>query len=270
MRLGVSFTAAEPATLTRQRMVEDARMTERAGFDSLWFFDALGREHIHPDPLLALTVAAMATESLEVGTCIMQVPLRHAAELAHRVLTAQLASDNRMTFGVGAGSTKTDFDLVGVDFDSRMRALSDGLGVMRTLWRGEAVNGVTLDPWPSTLGGPPVLIGSWAGSQWIPRAAQEFDGWIGSGAKSTLGALQTGIERFRGLGGKRAMVTNIRCDLSAATASLSEDSPFSLNCRPDEAKRRLAMLEQLGFDDAVLMLPNRDAKTLDALRSLLV
>ena len=234
------------------------------------FFDALGREHIHPDPLIALTVAAMATESIEVGTCIMQVPLRHAAELAQRVLTAQLASDNRMAFGVGAGSTKADFDLVGVDFSSRMRALDEGLRTMHALWRGEAVNGITLDPWPSTLGGPPVLIGSWAGSQWIPRAAREFDGWIGSGAKSSLGALRGGIERFRAAKGKRAMVTNIRCDLSAPTTALTDDTPFSLRCQPDEAKRRLALLQELGFDDAVLMLPDRDAKTLDALRQLLV
>ena len=268
MRLGVSFIGADPKGLSRERMVADARLVESAGFDSLWFFDALGRGPIHPDPLIALTVSANATRSIEVGTCILQVPLRRPAELAQRVLTAQLLSDDRMAFGVGAGSTRTDFDLVGVDFDSRMQALDEGLAIMRALWRGERVNGVGLDPWPGTLGGPPVLIGSWAGTRWIPRAAREFDGWIASGARSSFKAIESGIETFRAHGGKRAVVTNIGYDLTAPTTEMLDDGPFHLRCAPDEARRRFARIVALGYDDAVFMLPDRDPKRLDALRAL--
>ena len=39
---------------------------------------------------------------------------------------------------------------------------------MRRLWAGESVGDASLAPiWPAVLGGPPVLIGSWAGSKWI-------------------------------------------------------------------------------------------------------
>ena len=269
MKLGVSFVGADPGGLTRARMVDDARLVESMGFSSQWFFDALGRGNMLPDPLLALTVAAGATQSIEVGTCVMQVPLRRAAELAHRVLTAQLLTDNRMVFGVGAGSTQTDFDLIGVDFDSRMQALNEHLQIMQTLWRGEAVNGVGLNPWPSTLGGPPVLIGSWSGKFWIPKAAREFDGWIASGARSTYGALESGIQAFRKDGGKRAIVTNIALDLTAPTAELLPETPFNLRCAPDEARRRMARLVDLGFDDAVFVLPDRDPERLEGLLGLM-
>ena len=113
MRLGVSFTATYAKGISRQRLVDDARATEQAGFDSMWFFDALGRGSMHPDPLQAICVAAAGATTLAFGTCILQVPLRHPAELAQRVLTTQMACDGRFTLGVGAGSTRTDFDLVG-------------------------------------------------------------------------------------------------------------------------------------------------------------
>ncbi len=84
MRIGVSFVGADPQGLDRARMTADARLAESVGFDSLWFFDALGREHILPDPLIAVTVAALATESIKLGTCAMHVPSVASARDAER------------------------------------------------------------------------------------------------------------------------------------------------------------------------------------------
>src|SRR5437879_2664898 len=118
----------------------------------------------------------------DARTGILQVPLRRPVELAHRILTAHLICGGRLMLGVGAGSTKADFDAVGVDFDTRMQQMEEALALMRRLWQGEKVGAAQLNPWPAALGGPKLLIGSWAGSRWIPRAAKDFDGWIGSGA----------------------------------------------------------------------------------------
>src|SRR5262249_58301764 len=109
---------------------------------------------------------------------------------------------------------------LGLDYASRFRRLDESLTIMRRLWAGERVDGVSLAPvWSAAAGGPRVLIGSWAGSRWILRAAKEFDGWVGSGARSTWGLLRQGIERFRELGGKRAVVTNVVVDLAPTTPS---------------------------------------------------
>src|SRR5207247_709805 len=84
----------------------------------------------------------------------------------------------------GAGSTAGDFAALGLDFESRFRRLGESLDTMRRLWAGESVGAASLAPvWPAVHGGPPVLIGSWAGSKWIERAAREFDGWLGLGAR---------------------------------------------------------------------------------------
>jgi alkanesulfonate monooxygenase SsuD/methylene tetrahydromethanopterin reductase-like flavin-dependent oxidoreductase (luciferase family) len=255
MRLGAILptTRGEDGPLTGAALGTSARMLERLGFDSLWCFDSIGRGFILPDPLIAVSIAAAVTARVEVGTCVLQVPLRRPVELAHRILTAHLACQGRLLLGVGAGSTRADFDAVGVEFDRRMALLDESLDVMRRLWRGEQIGPANLLPWPAALGGPPVLIGSWASKRWIERAAQEFDGWIASAAKTSFATLAQGLERFRGAGGRRAIATNIAVDLSAPTARLGDDEPFHLRCAPAEAAARLRRLADLGFDDAVLV-----------------
>jgi alkanesulfonate monooxygenase SsuD/methylene tetrahydromethanopterin reductase-like flavin-dependent oxidoreductase (luciferase family) len=244
-----------------------ARAVERAGLDSLWCFDSIGRGFMIPDPLIAVSVAAAVTQRVELGTGVLQVPLRRPVELAHRILAAHLVCGDRLLLGVGAGSTKADFDAVGVDFDSRMQQMSDALVLMRRLWRGEKVGAAQLEPWPSTAGGPKVLIGSWAGSMWIPRAAKEFDGWIGSGARSSVAKLRDGIKRFRAAGGKRAIATNIPVDLTVSEP-LTDDGQFHLRCDPATAATRVRMLADLGFDDAVLVTRQFADADLAALREL--
>ena len=271
MRIGVTMprTAPDGQPLTGEGLVACARLVERLGFDSLWAFDAIGRGFILPDPLIAVSVAAAATTRLTVGTCVLQVPLRRPVELAHRILTASLICGQRLLVGVGAGSTKTDFDAIGLDFAARWSAFEDGLATMRRLWQGERVGAADLAPWPSTLGGPKLLIGSWSGKQWIPRAAKDFDGWIASAAKTSFVTLADGIRRYRGAGGTRAIVTNIAADLDEPTAAMPDDAPFQLRCSPAAAAERLARLAALGFDDAIVVPRNHAEPTLAALRALL-
>ena len=251
-------------------LADAARHAEAAGFESAWTFDSVGRGTLRPDPLMVLAVAATVTRSVELGTGVLQVPLRNPVELAQRVLTAHLVSGGRLRFGVGAGSTAADFVALGFDFDSRFRRLSESLATMRRLWAGETAGDASLAPvWPSVRGGPPVFIGSWAGSRWIERAAREFDGWIGSGARSSWRALQDGIKRFRDLGGKRAIVTNVRVDLGSATASPDGlDDPCDLKCPRDVARARLHRLCAWGFDDIVLVPGAHDPAHLGDLREL--
>src|SRR3989442_2896467 len=184
MRLGLALPNASPEgrPLTGHALIAGTRAVERAGFDSLWCFDSIGRGSMIPDPLIAVSVAATVTERLTLGTGILQVPLRRPVELAHRILTAHLICGGRLLLGVGAGSTKADFDAVGVDFDTRMQQMEEALALMRRLWQGEKVGAAQLNPWPAALGGPKLLIGSRAGSRLVPRAGKDCDGWVGSGA----------------------------------------------------------------------------------------
>lgn len=270
MKLGVTMprSAADGSPLTGDAFVAMIQSIERVGLDSAWAFDAIGRGWMLPDPLIAVSVAAAVTKRITVGTCILQVPLRRPVELAHRILTAHMACQGRLLLGVGAGSTKVDFDAQGLDFTTRWQQFEDALAVMRKLWMGEQVGAANLTPWPSVIGGPKLLIGSWNGKQWIPRAAKEFDGWIASAAKTSYATLADGIRRYREAGGTRAIVTNIAADLDVATEPLPDDGPFHLRCDAKAAAERMSRLADLGFDDAIIVPKNHTEAHLAALRGL--
>ena len=271
-RFGIALPMgpAGGSTFGASSFADAARGIEAAGFESAWTFDSVGRGALRPDPLMALAVAASVTRGIELGTGVIQVPLRNPVELAQRVLTAHLVSGGRLLLGVGAGSTAGDFAALGLDFDSRFRRLDESLAIMRRLWAGESVGSASLAPvWPAVVGGPPVMIGSWAGSKWIERAAREFDGWIGSGARSSWRALREGIPRFRGFGGKRAIVTNVRVQLDSPSASPDgPEDPCDLKCPREVARERLHRLREMGFDDIVLVPVGHDSEHLHELREL--
>lgn len=271
MRLGMSLPNAldEGRQFTGETLADAARNIEAAGFDSIWAFDAVGRGFMTADPLVALSVAAAVTRRVELGTGVLQVPLRHPVALARQVLTTQLASGNRLLFGVGAGSTEADFKALGVDFKARFRLLDQSLAAMKKLWADEAVDGARIGPiWPAVLGGPKVMIGSWAGGRWIERAAREFDGWVGSGARSTWGLLEHGIARFRALGGRRAVATNVVVRLGDSASPDGPDDPCDLRCPRDVAAARLRRLRDMGFDDVVLVSRQIDLEPLREIRAL--
>jgi hypothetical protein len=112
---------------------------------------------------------------------VLQLPLRNPVELAHRVQSLQAKSNNRLILGVGSGSTRDDFELLGCDYDHRFRTSRSELEIMSKVWKGEPVNGGTLATWPGCEGGPPILIGAWRSPRWITYAAKQAQGWTPSG-----------------------------------------------------------------------------------------
>src|SRR5919106_89763 len=108
-----------------------------------------------------LSTLAGVTECIELGTCVMQVPLRHPVELAHRAQTLNVLSGGRFRFGVGSGSTRDDFDAVQADYERRFKTLPESLSVMRRVLAGEAGLGPGPQPLAGPEGGPPVFLGAW-------------------------------------------------------------------------------------------------------------
>jgi alkanesulfonate monooxygenase SsuD/methylene tetrahydromethanopterin reductase-like flavin-dependent oxidoreductase (luciferase family) len=172
--------------------------------------------------------------------------------LANRLFTMHGLTRGRFTAGLGAGSTRTDFDAVDVDYTQRFRLFNAALPIIRRLCRGEEVDGVNLAPWPDTRDGPPIVIGAWESGIWVRRAAEEYDGWMASG-RTTFRAMKEGIRRYRDAGGRRAMVVTVDIDLKAPHSRFSEEDRFSLHCDPAEAAERLQRLADLGFDDVGLV-----------------
>jgi alkanesulfonate monooxygenase SsuD/methylene tetrahydromethanopterin reductase-like flavin-dependent oxidoreductase (luciferase family) len=274
MRIGI--VAIPAATETGPNIVdyvsEVARQVEKLGFHGLWVTDAFARGKPTLDPLILLGALATQTSRIELGTCVVQVPLRHPVEHAHRVLTLTALSKGRFCFGVGSGSTKNDFDAVQADYDARFKTLTASLEVMRHVWAGEPVYGPALSVWPGTEGGPPVLLGAWRSPRWINLSAKVLQGWIASGIQTSWEDLTIGLKMFRDAGGRRAVVANIFTDFRDPPASLpiSFVPKISLVCSPRETKARVRRLEDLGVDDALLVVPSGDPGQLQQIAELMV
>src|SRR6266567_2356500 len=103
MRLGINLPFltidrdAPPLSYVGSR----ARAVEDAGFDSIWIGDTISRNITWPDPLLYLLAAAAGTRSIELGTAVLEVPLRAPVDLAQRFLTMHALTKGRFSAGVG-------------------------------------------------------------------------------------------------------------------------------------------------------------------------
>jgi alkanesulfonate monooxygenase SsuD/methylene tetrahydromethanopterin reductase-like flavin-dependent oxidoreductase (luciferase family) len=229
--LGPVLTPEDPRTLARQ-----AAMFESAGYESLWSAQAIGRGFMLPDPFVALSCAAAVTSQVELGTAVVQAPLYHPADLAHRVLSLSQVAGDRLLLGIGAGSTEADFRCLGRDHAARFATFSAMLEPLRELLRHGNHADTSLSPWPAVLGRVPLLLGSWG--EGVVRAAGHFDGWIASGNHRTPAQIHASLARYRAAGGGRAIVSTLI--LTARTD-------------PGELRERLQGFAEAGFDDAVVM-----------------
>jgi alkanesulfonate monooxygenase SsuD/methylene tetrahydromethanopterin reductase-like flavin-dependent oxidoreductase (luciferase family) len=218
-------------------LAEQARTYAGEGFSSLWAAQAIGRGFMMTDPLLALTVAATVAGQLEIGTAVLQAPLYHPMDLAHRVFSLQQICGDRLVLGIGAGSTALDFAAVDRPYDTRFRdfdrAASDLRAILAEGRRGEA----NLSPWPAVRGGPPMFLGSWG--RGVERAAREFDGWIASAHYRSTDEVCAAAARYRACGGGRCIVSTIQ---------VGGDTDLG------ELRDKLGRFAEAGFDDAVVMI----------------
>ncbi|TCO55992.1 LLM class flavin-dependent oxidoreductase [Actinocrispum wychmicini] len=170
-------------------LIQQARLAETLGFDSVWAGDSpLARPRA--DPLLVLTAAAAVTQRVTLGTAVLLAALRHPILLAHQLATLDRLADGRLVAGMGAGfphpSTEAEFAAVGIDFARRVSRLTESIDAMRLLWTSDAVSfqgrhfdfrDVTLMPRPVRAGGPPIWLAG-SGEPALRRVARLADGWL--------------------------------------------------------------------------------------------
>jgi len=241
---------------TSARLLDYAGRVEAMGFPGLWVTDSFARGWPTMDPLVALGAFAAVTKTVELGTCVLQTPVRHPVELAHRIETTDVIAEGRLRLGVGSGSTKADFDVVGADYDSRFKTLMRDLEIMGKVWRGEELDGGRLTPWPGSTG-PQVMLGAWRNRRWIEYAATQCAGWIASGLYSQWEELERGMKIYRDAGGTRAILANVIVDLHnrPEVEERAKHATVTLACDVNEARRRARQMHEIGFDDILCVSP---------------
>src|SRR4051812_28905415 len=178
-RFAVQTSTAPDGRAWRER----ARKMESLGYSTLYIPDHFGDQF---GPLVALTSAAEATETLRVGSLVFDNDYRHPVVLAKELATLDLLSEGRLEIGMGAGWMKSDYDESGMPYDRpgvRVDRMIEGLTIMKAKWGdGSAtfegqhykVHNAQGLPRPYTSPHPPIVIGG-GSPRVLGVAAREAD-----------------------------------------------------------------------------------------------
>jgi probable F420-dependent oxidoreductase len=184
-----NFTPA-PKVPDIDAIVAYGRRAEELGYQSLWAWDHMflgsGRPFPFLESLTTLTVLARETQTVELGTGILVLPVRSAAVLAKTAATLDIVSHGRLTLGMAVGWYEREFDACGVPFNRRGRIFEENLELLKAFWTGERVSGeargipfrnaVMLPP-PAQRPRPRLLVGGYV-DRVLKRVGEKSDGWL--------------------------------------------------------------------------------------------
>ena len=108
--------------------IERVREAERLGFDSVWTAEAYGNDAIVP-----LTWIAAQTETIRLGTAIMQIPSRTPAMAAMTAMTLDTLSGGRFILGLGPSGPQVIEGWHGVPYGKPLTRLREYVTVIRQI-----------------------------------------------------------------------------------------------------------------------------------------
>lgn len=86
------------------------------------------------DLLATLSYLAAVTERIRLVTNIVVLPYHHPIEIVKHYGTLDVLSNGRLVLGVGVGSLREEFELLGKTFDGRGALADDAIRALRATW----------------------------------------------------------------------------------------------------------------------------------------
>ena len=237
-RFGIQASKAN----TRDLWVDLARRSEGNGYSCLTMPDHFD-DQLAPVP--ALMTAANVTTTLRVGALVWDNDYKHPAVLAKELATMDVLSDGRLELGIGAGWMISDYEQMGIPYDSakvRIDRFVEGLKVIKGAmaqgpfsFSGDhyTITNYNGTPKPVQAPCPPILIGG-GGKRVLSIAAREADivginatmsaGVVGQHTFSTMTAevVDEKVAIVRDAAGSR--FNNIELNIRAFLVNITDDA----------------------------------------------
>ncbi|MGE0489894.1 MAG: TIGR03619 family F420-dependent LLM class oxidoreductase [Vulcanimicrobiota bacterium] len=278
MKMGLSLPVMGPAAEPDQ-LVALTKYAEEAGFSTVWTADRL----LHPvkprsrypaapdgqlppesrralDPLETLSFLAGATETIRLGTAVLNIPFYNPVVLGRRLATLDILSRGRLTIGFGLGWSEDEFEASGTTARGRGRRAEEFLSVLEALWGPDPVSfagqfyrvpASLVEAKPVQKPRPPVFLAAFA-PEAMGRVVRRADGWLPVGfplpaLKATWQSLQV---QARESGRELRLI-------AGSFAQLTEqplDDPRPILCGSREQWRAdLAGLEEIGTEEVYVV-----------------
>jgi F420-dependent oxidoreductase-like protein len=189
-----------PSAKLFERVVENARAAEKAGFDLVTVMDhfyqirGIGPE---TEPMMEAytTLAALATQTsrVKLGTLVTGVTYRNPALLVKQVTALDVISKGRAIFGIGAAWNEDEHIGLGIEFPpikERMDRLGEALTIAKLMFTQDRpsfegdyyrIDRALNVPRPIQPGGPKILVGGGGERRTLRLLAQHGDigHWFG-------------------------------------------------------------------------------------------
>jgi probable F420-dependent oxidoreductase len=199
MKFGVAIFPTEYAI----SMSELAPAAEQMGFESLWVAEhshiptsrrspwaggaELPQQYWHTmDPFVALTVAALASKTIRLGTGICLLIERDPIHTAKEAASVDHISNGRFIFGIGGGWNREEMEDHGTAFSTRWKLLREKVEAIKAIWTDDVAeyHGEMVDfgpmweyPKPVQKPHPPIVLGG-SGPKILARVVRYADGWM--------------------------------------------------------------------------------------------
>jgi probable F420-dependent oxidoreductase len=203
----VTNVAGAPLGWEKDATIEDigrvAEAADRLGYHHLTCSEHIGvpsaeaprRGSRYWDPLATLGYVSARTRQIRLATMTLVIGYHHPLAIVKRYGTLDHVSGGRVILGVGVGSLKEEFDLLGAPFDDRgargddaLRALRAALPSNEPVYDGEyySFGGLTVDPC-ALQPHMPIWIGGRTRRS-LRRAVTLADGWCPFGVSAATAA----------------------------------------------------------------------------------
>lgn len=254
MRIGLSTPVVVqlPGTCSaweRDGDVEDlaavATTADELGFDHLTCSehvalpaaDAAERGATYWDPVATLSFLAARTRRLRLATSVVVLPYHHPLEVAKRYGTLDRLSSGRLVLGVGVGSLRQEFELLGASWEDRgartddaIRALRASLAQAEPSYSGShySFSGMVVEP-HAVQERVPIWVGG-RSPRSLRRALELGDGWMPFGLSArALGEMLAEVDPPDGF-----------------EVVLGPGRPLDPLGDPEDARRRITALRAVG------------------------
>lgn len=136
------------------------------------------------DPAVWMATWAALTKTLRFYPSVYKLPSRHPVQVAKIFSSLCVASNNRISLGVGSSPWKEDLTVFGLEWESRGKRMDECIAIIRGLLTGDyfGFDGqfykfpeIKMNPAPTKP--MPILVGGHAPPA-LRRAAKTGDGWV--------------------------------------------------------------------------------------------
>ena len=195
MKIGMTIPTMVP-DLDRETLLAWMRKSDVGPFSTL----AAGERVAYPNQEMLVTLAAASTvtERVRIALTVAVLPMHATILFAKQLATIDVLSGGRLVVGVGTGGREEDYRSVGASFERRFARMEEQVALMRRVWAGEVIEGLTkpVGPRPVQAGGPEILAGVLTPKS-IRRAARWANGICGFEFGPDMAAVRTAFDLAR-------------------------------------------------------------------------